>query len=99
VVPGQVRAWHIGSSVDDPALLSSTCTLTLGIQCWGEIEWRQVRGVPHEIKVSKKKAAFIEERLPALVGGDAFWMDTITVNQRDQAEVIDTVQSIPGHLS
>lgn len=63
---------------------------------WGEIEWRQVRGVPHEIKVSKKKAEFIEERLPALVRGDAFWMDTITVNQRDHAEVIDTVQSIPA---
>jgi hypothetical protein len=61
---------------------------------WGEIEWRHVRGVPHEIKVSEKKAKFIEERLPVLVGGDAFWMDTITVNQRDQAEVIDTVQSI-----
>ena len=63
---------------------------------WGEIDWRRVQGIPHEIKVSEKKAKFIEERLPALVGEDPFWMDTITVNQRDQAEVIDTVQSIPA---
>ncbi|KAH7061737.1 hypothetical protein BKA63DRAFT_528087 [Paraphoma chrysanthemicola] len=63
---------------------------------WGEIDWRHVKGIPHEIKVSEKKAKFIEERLPALVGDGAFWMDTITVNQRDQAEVIDTVQSIPA---
>ena len=55
-----------------------------------------MKGVLHEIKVSEKKAKFIEERLPALVGDQAFWMDTITVNQRDQAEVIDTVQSIPA---
>jgi hypothetical protein len=63
---------------------------------WGDIDWRRVRGVPHEIKVSKEKAKFIEERLPALVGDEPFWMDTVTVNQRDQAEVIATVQSIPA---
>jgi hypothetical protein len=63
---------------------------------WGEIDWRHVKGVSHEIKVSEKKAKFIEEKLPALVGDGAFWMDTITVNQRDQAEVIDTVQSVPA---
>lgn len=62
---------------------------------WGDIDWRHVKGVLHEIKVSSKKAKFIEDKLPALVGDHAFWMDTITVNQRDQAEVIGTVQAIP----
>ncbi|RYP92625.1 hypothetical protein DL770_001267 [Monosporascus sp. CRB-9-2] len=32
----------------------------------------------------------------SLVGDVAFWMDTITVNQKDPAEVISTVQAIPA---
>jgi hypothetical protein len=31
-----------------------------------------------------------------LVGDTAFWMDTLTVNQRDSAEVIATVQALPS---
>lgn len=63
---------------------------------WGEIEWLQVPGIDHEILVSKQKAIFIEKKLPSLVGSAAFWMDAVTVNQRDQAEVIATVQAIPA---
>jgi hypothetical protein len=63
---------------------------------WGEIQWLSVRGVDHEILVSRQKATFIENTLPSLVGTAAFWMDTLTVNQRDQAEVIATVQAIPA---
>lgn len=53
-------------------------------------------GIDHEILVSKQKAIFIEKKLPSLVGSEAFWMDTLTVNQRDQGEVIATVQAIPA---
>jgi hypothetical protein len=62
---------------------------------WGTIEWRKVSGVQGDVLTSERKAAFIADELPALVGENAFWMDTLTVNQRDQAEVIATVQAIP----
>lgn len=62
---------------------------------WGTTQWLKVSCMDHEILASPQKAHFIEEKLPALVGHTAFWMDTLTVNQRDQAEVIRTVQSIP----
>lgn len=31
-----------------------------------------------------------------MIGNTVFWMDTLTVNQRDQAETISTVQAIPS---
>jgi hypothetical protein len=62
---------------------------------WGTIEWLRVPGIDHEILASKQKAVFIEKRLPDLVGSQAFWLDTLTVNQRDKDEVIATVQAIP----
>ncbi|KAH9207016.1 hypothetical protein DL95DRAFT_484322 [Leptodontidium sp. 2 PMI_412] len=63
---------------------------------WGKTEWLQVNCLCHDILASLEKARFINEQLPALVGSTAFWMDTLTVNQRDPAEVIATVQSIPA---
>jgi hypothetical protein len=63
---------------------------------WEETQWLSVSGVDHEILVSREKVTFIESTLPSLVGAAAFWMDTLTVNQRDQAEVIATVQAIPA---
>jgi len=62
---------------------------------WGDIKWRVMPNVDGERKVSESKANFIATRLPALVGDTAFWMDTLTVDQRNQAEVIATVQAIP----
>lgn len=62
---------------------------------WGDIAWRTVRCCSNEILTSASKARFIDERLFGLVGETPFWMDTVTVNQRDQAEVISTVQAIP----
>ncbi|KAK5654584.1 hypothetical protein OQA88_7213 [Cercophora sp. LCS_1] len=62
---------------------------------WGNVEWQWVRGVPFQIRVSPKKARFIEARLPALVGDTPFWMDIIAVDQRDQGKVMDAVQFIP----
>jgi hypothetical protein len=47
------------------------------------------------ILTSESKARYIDEQLFDVVGQQPFWMDTITVNQRDQAEVIATVQAIP----
>lgn len=62
---------------------------------WGDWKWRKIPGIPYEVKASQEKADFIGNDLPALVGDDSFWMDTLTVNQRDEEEVLSIVQSIP----
>ena len=62
---------------------------------WGEWEWRDIPGIPYQVKASQEKADFIEKDLPKLVGNGAFWMDTLTVNQRNEAAVISVVGSIP----
>jgi hypothetical protein len=63
---------------------------------WGDWEWRMVPGIPYEVKVSQEKADFIANDLPALVGDGAFWMDTLTVDQRNEKEVLAIVDSIPA---
>ncbi|KAJ9642873.1 hypothetical protein H2199_004394 [Coniosporium tulheliwenetii] len=62
---------------------------------WGETGWLRIPNVDGEVLASRSKAEFIEKKLPALVGESVFWMDTLTVNQKNQAEVIATVQVIP----
>jgi hypothetical protein len=62
---------------------------------WGKWEWRKVPGIPYEVKVSEEKSDFIANHLPALVGDGAFWMDTLTVDQRNEKEVLAIVDSIP----
>lgn len=63
---------------------------------WGKIEWISDKpNVDGEVKASRSKATFIEKKLPGLVGEKFFWMDTLTVNQRNQAEVLAIVQIIP----
>ncbi|EME45985.1 hypothetical protein DOTSEDRAFT_70110 [Dothistroma septosporum NZE10] len=62
---------------------------------WGDTAWRKVQCTDDDILTSASKAKFIDECLYHLVGETCFWMDTVTVNQRDQAEVISTVQAIP----
>lgn len=63
---------------------------------WGDISWRYVPIIGREAKISEQKAKFVSQELPKLVGDMPFWMDTLTVNQRDDAEVIATVQAIPA---
>ena len=46
-----------------------------------------------------RKGNFIEKDLRALVGDGAFWMDTLTVDQRNENEVLAIVQSIPTIFS
>ncbi|CAN9271150.1 unnamed protein product [Alternaria alternata] len=62
---------------------------------WGNWAWRSTDGIPYEIKASEEKAHFIANDLPALVGDGAFWMDTLTVDQRNPAEVSEIVDKIP----
>jgi hypothetical protein len=62
---------------------------------WGDWKWRNIPGIPYEVKASQEKADLIEKDLPALVGDGAFWMDTLTVDQRNEKEVLAIVQSIP----
>ena len=62
---------------------------------WGNWAWRSTDGIPYKIKASEEKAHFIANDLPALVGDGAFWMDTLTVNQRNPAEVSEIVDKIP----
>ncbi len=62
---------------------------------FGKTEWLSIPGIESEVLASRQKAAFIEKELPALVGDRPFWMDILTVNQRNQAEVISVVGAIP----
>jgi hypothetical protein len=62
---------------------------------WGDWTWRSIDGIPYEVKASEEKARFIANRLPALVGDGAFWMDTLTVDQRNPVEVSEIVDAIP----
>lgn len=62
---------------------------------WGNWAWRSIDGIPYEVKSSEEKAGFIKNDLPALVDDGAFWMDTLTVDQRNPAEVSEIVDKIP----
>lgn len=63
---------------------------------WGNTLWQPLSATSGQPRlISKTKAAFVENHLPGLVGDTAFWMDTLTVNQADPAEVVATVQVIP----
>jgi Heterokaryon incompatibility protein (HET) len=62
---------------------------------WGEAEWLHIASIGREVYASPQKAEFIRSQLPTLVGSTPFWMDTLTVNQKDQAEVLSIVQIIP----
>ena len=62
---------------------------------FGRTEWFTIPGIKNEVLASTQKAAFIEKELPGLIGDRAFWMDILTVNQRNQAEVISVVGAIP----
>jgi hypothetical protein len=62
---------------------------------WGDWSWRSIDGIPYEVKASQEKANFIANDLPALVGDGAFWMDTLTVDQRNPVEVSGIVDAIP----
>jgi hypothetical protein len=63
---------------------------------WGKTQWMRVSCLDREILVSPEKARFIEKQLPGLVQDVPFWMDTLTVDQRNKKEVIATVQFIPA---
>tara|TARA_R110002003_G_scaffold2071_4_gene24006 strand:- start:4436 stop:5797 length:1362 start_codon:yes stop_codon:yes gene_type:complete len=63
---------------------------------WGDYSWRYVPVLGREAKISEQKDKFVSEELLALVGDIPFWMDTLTVNQRDDAEILSTVQAIPS---
>ena len=85
--------------VDSELILFSAYTTELEYiavsHVFGKTEWFNIPGIKNEVLASKQKAAFIEKELPALIGDRAFWMDILTVNQRDQAEVISVVGAIP----
>ena len=66
---------------------------------FGKTEWLTIPGVEGEVLASRHKARFIEKDLPSLLDGMAFWMDILTVDQKDQAQVIAAVQTIPRIFS
>lgn len=53
-----------------------------------------MRCLDDDILASKRKVKFIDEKLFGLVGTQAFWFDTITVNQRVPSEVIANKQAM-----
>ncbi|KAF7548040.1 hypothetical protein G7Z17_g7312 [Cylindrodendrum hubeiense] len=62
---------------------------------WGKTAWRAIDGIDGDKLISQEKADFVKNNLPALVGDTPFWMDTLTVDQKNPDEVIATVQVIP----
>jgi aerobic-type carbon monoxide dehydrogenase small subunit (CoxS/CutS family) len=66
---------------------------------WGDKKWRSLKCMDNEVLISDSKADFVEIRLYPIVGETYFWMDTLTVNQHNQREVIATVHSIPNIFS
>jgi hypothetical protein len=62
---------------------------------WGKWTPRSIRGIPYQVKASQEKADFIENDLPSLVGDGAFWMDTLTVDQWNEEEVLAIVDVLP----
>lgn len=58
---------------------------------FGKTEWHSIPGIKNEVLASPQKAAFIEKELPALIGDLPFWMDILTVNQKNQAEVVSVL--------
>lgn len=63
---------------------------------WGAAEWLRVPGIEEEIRLSPRKAKWIETDLPDLVGNAPFWMDVVCIDQRDQGAVIGVAQDIPA---
>jgi hypothetical protein len=91
---------QFGQFVDGRLILKKARTTELEYvaisHVWGKIECiTDIPNVDGEVLASRSKATFIEKKLPGLVGEKFFWMDTLTINQRNQAEVIATAQIIP----
>jgi hypothetical protein len=66
---------------------------------WGDKRWRTLKCMDDEVLISNVKADFVENRLYSVIGETYFWMDTLTVDQRNQEEVIAVVKSIPAIFS
>lgn len=63
---------------------------------WGEAKWQKISGViEDEVLVSPEKAKFIKDQLPQIVGTQWFWMDILSIDQRDKAARIAITQYIP----
>jgi hypothetical protein len=61
---------------------------------WGSPTWRRIQGAEGEIWASEERAAFIQNRLPSIIGDNYFWMDIMCVDQRNQGANI----SVPKHI-
>jgi len=62
---------------------------------WGETQWRTIKGVEDEVRVSREKAYFLENQFPAIIGAEWFWMDVMCIDQRDDAARIALTKQIP----
>jgi Heterokaryon incompatibility protein (HET) len=62
---------------------------------WGNVEWREVRGIEGEVLLSEEKAKFLEEQLPLLIGQGWFWMDILCIDQKNESARIAITQHIP----
>ncbi|KAJ6506600.1 hypothetical protein C8R45DRAFT_970082 [Mycena sanguinolenta] len=63
---------------------------------WGNADWRQLECVEDEILVSEEKAHFITHDLPNVVENTWFWMDILSVDQRDGDARVAVTQHIPS---
>jgi len=61
----------------------------------GEAEWISLASAGHDLLITAKKAKFIEEQLPKLIGTDAFWMDVICIDQRNTEAVLEAAKLSP----
>ncbi|KAJ6506572.1 hypothetical protein C8R45DRAFT_1175626 [Mycena sanguinolenta] len=63
---------------------------------WGNADWRRLECVEDEILVSEEKAHFITHDLPNVIENTWFWMDILSVDQRDGEARVAVTQHIPS---
>ena len=62
---------------------------------WGDADWRSLACFDQEVFVSARKKRFIEKKLYGIVGETPFWMDVLSVDQRQEDQVVAIVKHIP----
>jgi hypothetical protein len=62
---------------------------------WGCVEWRTIKGVEGQVRVSREKALFLENQLPRIMGKQWFWMDILCVDQLNEDAKVAVTQYIP----
>ena len=63
---------------------------------WGITGWRSIPGLETDVLASHEKVRFLVDELPAIIGGQWFWMDILCIDQRNENERVTVTQYIPA---